>query len=192
MPTRAEDVDPKALINPSSGLLARNPSHIGIAETAEDQSDIVRAIKGAGRHKELAHLTYEDKDNLPMFPGILRIREMAPEQVENFCKNLMRARPNIFRIHIKLGEYPSNSEIRTKDIEKLSSHQPRHHIDVGEAISKVLCDPNNRIVELNYLVTNTTPGQFNAEGRAAAATEEEYKNDKFFKPEIIIEYFPNN
>ncbi len=187
-----QEFDPNTLINPSSGLFARNPSHASVAETAEDQADIVKAIKGAGRQREILHLEYKDKENLPMMPGILKIRGMSEEQLEGFCKNLMRSKPNIFRVYLKLGDYPSAKEINNNNIQQMGSNKQRMHTDVGLAISKVLADQTNNIVELNYLVTNSEPGQFNSVGRAAATTEEEYQNDEFFQPEIIIEFFPNS
>ena len=185
-----ENFNPNSVRNPSSGLLGRNPTHIDLASYAEDQSDIVKAIKDTGVKR--MQITYEyadiDPTNPPPLMGITKIRTMSTESAQKFCKNLMRARPNIFKLHIKLGDYPKAKRINDGKVRVLSSNRPRFHTEIGEKLGDIISDPNLRVTEVLYVVHNADPGYFNATAEVYGTTDEEYADDKLFKPIISFEF----
>jgi len=185
-----EKLDPNALINPSSGLFSRNPTHAGVAEYAEDQSDIVKAIKESGIQRKMVTYNYADYDptDPPPLVGITKIREMKPESAQNFFKNLMRSKPNIFKMHIKLGEYPSVRRLNSGKIQALTTNKPRFQTELGVLMGDIMTDPSMRVTEIRYVVNNADPGTFNTSAEVYGTTEAEYKNNKLFKPIISFEF----
>jgi len=182
--------NPDAIINPSSGLYARNPSHITEATYAETQSDIVNAIKESGVKRMTIRYDYSDvdmKDPLPLM-GILKVREMTVESAENFCKNLMRSRPNIFKVDIKLGNHPNARRIDNVKTRLLNSHRARFHTEIGEKMGQVLADKTLHVTEIRYVVYNADTGYFNAAAEVYGTSAEEYENDDYFSPTINFEY----
>jgi hypothetical protein len=185
-----ENFNPNAMKNPSSGLYGRNPTHQELADYAEDQSDIVKAIKDSGTKRMRVSYDYSDMDkaNPPPLAGVLNIRSMTTEQAQQFCKNLMRTRPNIFKVEVKLGDYPSARPIQNGKTRLLNSNKARFHTELGDKIGDILTDSNMLVTHLVYTVHNAEPGYFHATGQVFGTTEEEYKNDLFFKPTINFEF----
>lgn len=187
-----ENFNPDANINPSSGLMVNNPSHKEEAQYASNQSELVKAISGAGsgvkRERTVYNYTNMDPENMPPMAGITKIRSMSEAQVINFCKSLMRTRPNIFRLHIKLGNYPHQQEMQNSKTNLLNSNEPRFHTEVGEKIGMVLADKTMHVTEIEYVVNNADPGLFSAIARVYGVPEEEYNDDKLFAPTIGFEF----
>jgi len=183
-------IDPNAIINPSSGLLARNPTHIEEAKDALDQSDIVNAIKDTGVKRLKLKFDYgvmDPKSPLPL-AGILKIREMSEQEAQGFCRQLTRTRPNIFQIHIKLGNYESVQKLDNYKTRTLDSNKPRFHTEVGEKMGIILADRNMRVCEIKYTVSSIELGRFNASAEVFGTTLEEYEDDERFSPTIALEY----
>lgn len=182
-------IDPNALHNPSSGMLVRNPTHVEIAERAEDQREIVNAIKDAKAAWQKAIYDYSDRGRIPGLPGVLKIREMNEPNMLGFCMTLMRTKPNITGIHLKLGEYPSARPYSGTRVVRLQSIKPRNPTEVAEDMAALLADKSLHVVEMEYKVNSATPGNFSATATAKVANSDEYANDELFKPVLEIEYF---
>ena len=185
-----QDHDPDAIINPSSGLYARNPSHITEAKYAEDQSEIVKAIHKSGVKRMTVLYDYsviDMKAPLPLM-GILKIRDMPVESAIRFCQSLMRSRPNIFKVHIKLGNHPSKQRIDNSKTRLLNSSKARFNTEVGEKMGELLADRSLRITEIKYAVHNADAGLFNSTVEAYGVTEAEYLDDALFSPIIEFEF----
>jgi len=182
----------KAPRNPSSGLATRNPTHMFEADRARTQSDIVKSIKARdpGKQGEIVWLYDEaTRKNGPVpMSGILKIRDMDDKAIEGFCKSLLRTRPNIYKLHIVLGDYPNKKDVSSPKVRALYSREPRFPSNVAEDIAMVLSDRRLNIVELLYEVTNTEPGTFSSYCKAYGVTQEEYEDDTLFSPAIRIEF----
>jgi hypothetical protein len=125
--------------------------------------------------------------------GFTKIREMGPESIEKLMKSLMRFRPNIFKVHIKLGSYPNARRIDNSKTRMIGATKPRFHTEVGEEIGKCLSDPQMLVTDLLYVVHNSEAGSFYSTGEVwGVPTQEEYLNDELFEPTVEIEYFPNH
>ena len=185
-----EKLSSKTLLNPSTGIFIRNPTHVEIADEAKTQSDIVDAIKESGVKKMTVVYEYSDidKSNPPPLVGILNIREMEQEEAQKFCKSLLRSRPNIFKIHIQLGEYSNQKRVGSRSLNTLNSNHPRFSTEVAEKLGIVLTDSSLNITELIYTVTNTDPGYFQTTVEAYGVSEKEYKDDQTFNPIIGLEF----
>jgi len=182
--------DPNAVRNPSTGLFARNPTHIKEAQYASDQSDIVKAIKDTGVKRMIVTYNYAEIDNknLPPLMGIRKIREMTTESAIKFCQSLVRSRPNIFRIHVKLGDYPGAKRVDNGKTRLLNSSKPRFHTEIGEKMGDILADRNLNVTEIKYIVHNADPGYFSATAEVYGTSKEEYHDDQFFAPMIEFEF----
>jgi hypothetical protein len=193
MPILPNGVKPEEVMHPT-GILYKNPSHIREAEKAANQSEIVKAILGAKRQRITEKLTYKDKpDSQLVLPGVSKIREMGPEATEKLMKALMRFRPNIFKVVISLGNYPSARKIENGKTRAIGSSKPRFHTEVAEEIAVCLSDPSMLVTHVVYTVHNSDPGSFYATGEVyGVPTQEEYLNEDFFEPTVEIEYFPNH
>lgn len=178
------------VINPSSGLFARNPTHIEEANEADDQDEIVKAIKGSNAKRMRVVYTYGDVDpkNPIPFMGITKIREMPEESAIQMCKNIMRNRPNIFKMNIKLGNYPSTRRIDNIKTRALNSDKQRYPTEVGEKFGELLSDPSLHVVEISYRVNTMSNGIFSTSAEVFVTNDEEYQDNKFFSPTIEFEY----
>lgn len=183
--------DPNAIINPSTGLFARNPTHINEAMRADDQTAIAKAVKGTGRALQHVRLTYEDPKNPEAMPGIYHIRGMRSDEVEALCKSLLRWKPNIFMLDLCYGDYPNMVEVHHPKVQALSGNAPRFHTDVAVVLAEVISDRTLNIVRVRYQVTNTEPGRYTAVASAWQTTADAYVNDKYFNPTVDIDFFPN-
>jgi hypothetical protein len=187
-----KEFDPNAVRNPSSGLFGRNPTHQEVAEYAKDQSSIVKAINASGKGVQRMRVTYDYYDMDPASPppmaGITDIRSMSLERAQQYCKTLMRSRPNIFRMEIKLGDYPSQRRVDNIRTRMLNSDEPRFHTELGDKIGEILADKTMLVTHLVYTVHNAEPGSFHATGEVFGTTEAEYFDDENFKPSINFEF----
>jgi len=194
--TMAEEVkefDQDAVINPSSGIYARNPTRVELTNRAEDQDEIVKAIKGARRTKQTVRLTYEDKKQPPALPGVIHLRKMEEPAIIRLCQSLMRMKPNIFKIHIKLGNYENQQAVHNGKTRDLGANKQRFYTEIGSIMGSILADRTLNVTELVYTVHDVNPGLFNASGEVyGGVSDEDYDNDKLFDPIIEIVYFPNS
>lgn len=174
-----------------TGVFFRNPTHMREADRASDQSEIVKAIRGAGRRRVTEVFTYEDKKSPDCMPGALYIRSMDEDGLRQFFRSLMRVRPNIFKIHIQLGKYDKMQPILDPKIHAIGAQKPRFPSEIAEELAEAFSDNRFRICELLYVVHSSDPGNFNSTCEAYGTTEEEYADDKKFDPKILIEYFEN-
>jgi hypothetical protein len=187
-PVTPKKVDPDAMHNPSTGVLVRNPSHVEVAERAEDQRQIVDAIKASGATWQKAIYDYSDRSRIPGLPGALKLRDMNEPNMLGFCATLLRAKPNITGILVKFGDYPSAREYTGPKVSRIRSHQPRPPSEIAEYFASLLSDPTLHVVELRYTVNNAAPGNFESIATAKVANPDEYDDERLFEPRIEIEY----
>jgi hypothetical protein len=183
--------NPNSNLNPSSGLFGRNPTHVDIANEAANQDEIVKAIKGSGAKEGQVTWYYDKVDpdiGAPPCSGITKIRNMSESEVEGFCQNLMRTRPNIYRLHLILGKYPNKRKIDNPKTNQLSSRKPRFPREIGNKLATVLSDKSLYTTEIIYTVHNTEPGFFNATAEVFGVSEADYYNDELFSPAIRIDF----
>lgn len=185
-----DDVKPEEVIHPN-GTFFRNPSNKVIRDRAKDQTSIVENIKGSTRKRTTEVLQYRPQDEPFKMPGVLKLRSLTEEQIRDMFKSLMRLRPNILKLHIKLGEYPSFRPIRDRKVDQLGSSEPRFSEELAEDFATLLADKRLLVTEVIYTVHTADQGNFSSTCEAYGVTEEEYKNDKLFTPAILLEYFPN-
>lgn len=186
-------IDPNAMYNPSSGMLTRNPTHVEVAETADDQQEIVNAIRDMRVKHMKSIYDYTDYDPespslIPGLPGLLALRDMGENDMLGFCRTLMRTKPLITRIYLKYGDYDYKREYRGGKIQKLQSHKPRHPTEIAVFISDLLSDNSLNIVELEYKVNSAGTGNFHSMGTAYGTNDASYKDKSLFKPYLEIEY----
>lgn len=180
-------INPEDKYNPSSGMLVRNPSHEEVAARANDQREIVAAIKESKANWQKAVYDYSDPSRIPGLPGILKVRSLDEKNLLGFCLSLMRAKPNITGISLKLGDYENATEVRGGRINNLHSLQPRNPSDVAKDLADLFMSSN--IVEFNYTINSAKIGSFSATATAKEVDDETYKDDSLFKPYLEIEYF---
>jgi hypothetical protein len=189
--TLPNDVKPEDVMHPN-GTYFRNPSDKTLRDRAQDQTAIVDSISGGNNRKKTTEVfQYRPQDEPFTLPGVLKLREMNSEQIKAFFKNLMRVRPNILKVHIKMGEYPSSRPLRDRKIDQIGSSEPRYSAELAEDLKEVFSDKRLMVVELIYTVHNADAGNFSSSCEAYGVTAEEYENDEFFKPALLIEYFSN-
>ena len=187
-----DDVDPKDVMHPKTGLFFRNPSNLDLRNRAETQSQIVKELTEAKRTRQVKVFTYTEDDMPFVLPGILKIRELEKEQLEGLFKSVIRIRPNIFKIHIKLGEYSEQKPIINNKVSRIGSSEPRHLADVAKDLADVFADKRFLVTELIYSIHSAELGNFSSSCEAWGTTEKQYENNKLFNPGVLIEYFLNH
>lgn len=184
------DIDKDAVLNPSNGIFARNPTRLNITANADSQQEIVTAVMGAKQRTDTIVYDYSniDKSDPPPMAGILSIREMTEKQLNGFFKTLMRSKPNIIRLHLKLGEYTNKSRVNNNRSGLLNSSKQRFHTEVAERMADVFDDHTVNVVEVMYTVNNENPNYFSATAEVYSVPREDYDNDELFAPKIGIEH----
>lgn len=185
--TDSNKIDPNSKYNPSSGMLVRNPSHEDVSERARNQREIVDSIRESKANWQNAIYDYSDPSRIPGLPGMLKIRELDEKNMLGFCLTLMRAKPNITGITLKLGDYEGATEVRGQKILRLHSRVPRNPSEIAEDLADLLFSAN--VVEFEYKVNNAKTGEFDAVATAKEVDDEQYKDNSRFKPRLEIEYF---
>lgn len=176
----------KDAINPETGICFRNPSHFDEAEKAENQKEIVEAVKQAQRTRQTVQYDYEDKMEVKKMPGVFHLREMDADNLTGFFKALLRAHPKTIGIHLSLGEYPSAKLYNGPAMRDLNANRLKTTHERAEELSKLFLEAN--VTELRYAIDAVGPGRIEMTVEAAVANEEEYKNDKLFKPRLSVEF----
>jgi len=180
---------------PKTGILVRNPTHINEARNAQDQREIIDALNESRANRLHAIYDYSKYNpkipsTFPGLPGLLKLREMGDNEIRGFCASLMRVKPNIIGVILKLGNYENVSQYTGSRIDQLSKfNRPRNPTEVAIDLAALLSDKSLRIVEIQYFVNAASPGNFSVEAKAVATTQEEYNDDKRFCPYLEIEYF---
>lgn len=186
-----QTIDPDALRNPSDGIIARNPTRLSITANSDDQQEIVDNVMGNNNNMtDILVLDYSNIDKSDPLPlsGITKIREMNEKQLIGFFKSLMRYKPNIIKLHLKLGEYPNKARVNNSRTALVNSNKQRMHTEVAERIAAVFDDQNANVVEILYTVNNRDQNYFSAQAEIYGVSSEDYDNDKFFAPAIGIEH----
>jgi len=185
------NVKPEDVMHPT-GVFFRNPTHVDEANDAADQSQIVKAIKGAKRERATQVLKYDEESKPWVLPGFSKVKDLNEVEMAGLLKSLMRYRPNIFKVHIKLGEYPSARQIINHKTKKIDSYEPRFYTEVGERIADVLADKTLNVTEIIYTVHNSDIGAFSASAEVFGFAEDsEYEDEDLFTPAVLVEYFSN-
>jgi len=186
-----KDVKPEDVMHPT-GVFFRNPTHMEEADMAQSQNQIVKALTAAKREQITEVLSFTEESKPWTLPGFVNIREMDELQCEQLCRTMMRYRPNIFKVHIKLGNYVNAKPIKTLKTRNLSSLEPRFHTEVAKKMSDVLSDRSLNVTEIIYTVHSAEPGNFRAVSEVfGMVDDEDYENDELFTPGILIEYYSN-
>lgn len=183
-----KSINPDAKYNPSSGLQVRNPTHERVADSADDQREIVETIKQARAKRMKAVYDYTNPKLLPGLPGLIKIREMTEEDILGFCRTLMRAKPNIIGIELSLGNYPDAKECRSNKLAALNSRKPRNPTEVAADVAELFNDATLNIVDFEYKINSATPGLFESVAKARVVSDESYADDSNFHPRLEIEY----
>ena len=183
---KAEDV-----IHPT-GIFSRNPTDLETRNRATDQSDIVKELTLSGRGKIVEVFEYLPQDIPHTLPGVLKIRTMVEEDMKNFFKSVMRIRPNIFKLHIKLGEHTNLRPSYDRKVTNIASQAPRWATEIGLDMAQLFLDKRLNVVEMIYTIQNAAVGTFSSTCEVFTTTDEEYNDDKLFNPGIIIEYYQNS
>jgi hypothetical protein len=177
-----------------NGLYAQNPTHIIEAANSLDQNEIVKQVLGSSsgvQHKSLVidyHPFLMGQKKMIELPGITKIREISEEDGIELGRSLMRYRPGVFSLIIKLGEYTSKKRIENAKTRQLDAFRPRFNTEIGEKIGDVLVDRTLRVVELKYIVITNKENAFEARAEVYGTTEEEYADDSKFSPILRLEY----
>lgn len=189
-----ETIDKNSVRNPSTGIYARNPTRLDVTEDAESQQEIANAIKGIGQTIGIAQYDYSTmhkSDPLPL-AGVLHLREMELEQLQAYFKTVMRYRPNIIKIHIKLGEYENKRKINNSRTSLLNANKQRYATDIANIVADIFDDHASNVVELVYTVNNTDPAYFSTSVEAYGVSQEDYNNDELFAPALGMKYIEVN
>jgi hypothetical protein len=178
-------------MNPSTGILYRNPTTEDASARSDNQSEIVKHILGSGK-KVMTEIFEPDSVN-GVLPGLKKIREMPEEVLAKFFLTMFKTRPNIFSVHIKLGDYPDSKEIRknNKLLSALQITKQTEHREIAASFAELFADRNLNVVELQWELKSSAPGNFYVEVSALGTTEENFSDDELFSPAIGVEYFPN-
>ena len=117
---------------------------------------------------------------------------MDKESLIVLGRNLMRYRPNIFKVSIVLGpEYPQEEvrRLETREARELVLSEPKDQTYIGERIGALLA---NQAISIRFEIISGKLGQFATECEAYAVQNNEvYKDDSLFTPVVIVEYYPN-
>jgi hypothetical protein len=189
-------MDPNEKFNPpDSGIYVRNPSHVIEAKNAEDQREIVNAIREirASHMKAIYdYSTYDPKipSTFPGLPGLLKLRTMTENEIRGFCATLMRTKPNITGMHLYLGkEYTTKKEYSGIRVNALKSNKPRNPTEIAADMAALLSDKSLCVIEIQYIVNAASPGNFNTDAKVFVCSAEEYADDKKFCPYLEVEFF---
>jgi hypothetical protein len=174
------------------GIFWRNPTHIYEGEKASDQSEIVKAIKGINKKVQKETIRFGEDVRSVVLPGFEHIRDMPKEELQSLCKNLMRYRPNIFKVSIVLGpSYPKENvvKVENREVTELFLDTPQDQTFVGERLGNLLYA---KAISIRFEVTGAKRGEFSSECEVYALDNDEtYNNDEYFEPVVVIEYYPN-
>lgn len=178
------------------GIFYRNPTHLEEAERALTQSDIVKQVNQSRRGRQHELFEYTEEKESRYLPGTIKIREMvrAGEPVEEnaidpligYFNSFLKVRPSIYMARIRLGDYPSQQEVKNRYVTRVGSTNPRSYKDISKSIAELFRAHN--IVDFAYVVESATPGKFSSRAFAFETTDPEYDNDQYFNPIVEIEY----
>ena len=184
-------IDKDAIRNPADGIIARNPTRLEITKNSESQKEIMEAVMGV-TYAPTDTVVYDyssiDREDPPPMAGVLKIREMSESQLKGFFKSLMRSKPNIVKMQLKLGEYQNKSRVINSRAALLNSNKQRFHTEVAERLADVFADHTVNVVEVIYKVNNKDQNYFSATAEVYSVPSEDYNDDKLFAPAIGIEY----
>lgn len=197
--TTPDDIkNPDGLVNPSSNMIARNPTRIDLSNEADDQREIVDAIKESQAKRMKVIYEYkrlEDNEDgterweFSGLPGLVKIHEMNEDQLVEFCRTLMRCKPNITGVSLTLGEYENLRPYSGPKINKLNFRKPRYPTEVAEDWASLLGDKTLCVVKVDWQVKSAGAGAFETIGHAWVTDSEQFEDRDKFAPTLEIEYF---
>jgi len=188
-----DKVDPDARVNPSTRLIARNPTRMEISD-ADNQREIVQQIKDMRAKRKKILYQYEQDENgnweYSGLPGTIAIRKLEEEELAEYFRTLMRSRPNIIGIELSFGEYEDARQYTGKLIDKLRFSKPRNPTELAEDMAALFSTktPEVNVVKLNWKINSANAGNFYTEATAYYTSKENYEDDKKFSPSIMIEH----
>jgi hypothetical protein len=178
------------IFNPSTGMLYKNPSHLEEALRASNQTELLKMLSDRGRQKLTETFKFDEGRQL-FLPGFKRFLELEFEEVQGLMNSLMRSRPNIFKVHIRLGDYPTGKRVENRNIRALHLVAPQPPSEIGKLLANAIFDKNDRVVELLFSCSSIDSGNFHADCTAVGTTKEEFEDKELFKPIVEISYFQN-
>jgi hypothetical protein len=171
----------------------RNPSLVGKADDVDNQQELVQKLMAEKKASGEITFEYTDESKPCSFPGFAKIRDLKKSQLTGLFNSVLRYKPNIIQLHIRLGHYPNAKQLHSVALNECGASKPRWPRDIAPKFANVFSDPNKKIVEFIYVVSNAEPGNFRAHAQAMyVETEEEYRNEEYFEPAIGIRYFVPN
>jgi hypothetical protein len=186
-------IDPNTMVNPSSNMIARNPTRVDLSKDADDQREIVSAIKDAQARRMKVFYEYKHLEDgsweFTGLPGLIKFHEMSDPELVEFCRTMMRCKPNITGIELSLGKYNDIKEYTGPKIGKLNFRKPRYPTEVAEDWASLIGDKALRVVKVQWQIKSAGPGAFECIGKAWTTSEDEYNDKEKFSPSLDIEYF---
>lgn len=175
-------------INEATGHYYKNPTRLEITEMAENQQEIVDAMKGTYEFG-VEEYHYNDGDPAPKpLMGITKIKEMNEEEITEFFKTLFRYRTHITSLHLSLGNYPGKKKISNNKTNALNGKKRRLHSELAKLIADIFNDGGRNIVEIKYTISKD-PKNFYTRFEIYETNDKEYENEELFQPAFGIEYF---
>jgi len=173
------------------GIFFRNPSHVEEASFSETQGDIVDALVGVDQPISEVTLQYTDNDKPWSLSGFTKIRTMSVEDIEGLFNSLMRYRPNIFSIHIVLGDYEKKQKpLNSNKLRALQPTKQQFASEIAQKLADLFNDKSYLVTELIFKINNVN-GKIVGSCKAAYVEEEDYKNNDLFNPAVRLEFYTN-
>ena len=181
------NLNKKSMDERMNGMMFRNPSHINEAEESDDQRQIVDSLTKMGQKRVVEHYTFEDRTEVKGFPGVFDIRGLDKDNLKGLFTAILKSKPNIISVHLKLGDYPHVKKYTGQEMGPLNDNKPRWPSEQAEKFAELFANQN--VAEIRYAVHEATPGNLRVLTEATVTEyREEYVDDELFKPELAIEY----
>lgn len=194
---------PSQIFNKSTGLLKRNPSHLVEAESARNQTDIVRAIQGhPGKKKCDIEIDYneEKKKTTSRFPGFYWFldenNKRSFDTIKNTFTSVLRFRPTVIQVQTSLADIDPTlmKELNHPKVRAVGHAAPRPAKETAEKIADLLADDTLNVVSLDYAIVSSSDQIFAAEARAWVTDEpiilhpQEEEEEANYSPFLKITY----
>lgn len=175
-------------INDATGHYYKNPTRLEITEMAENQQEIVDAMKGTYEFgTEQYHYNDGNPEPKPLM-GITKIKEMNENEIIQFFKTLFRYRTHITSLHLSLGNYANKRKVSTNKTNALNGKKKRLHSELATLIADIFNDGSRNVVEIKYMISKD-PKNFYTRCEIYETSDAEYENEELFQPAFGLEYF---
>lgn len=186
---------PKNKLNESideHGIFFRNPTHVEEANFSTSQGGLVKALVGSKHPRSKKILQYNEEDKPWSLSGFKKIRTLSTDNINGLFNSLMRYRPNIYSVHIVLGDYQNQKPLNSTKVQLLQLTEPRFASEIAQKLADVFTDQSYHVTELLFTINNAETGNFNTSCEAFYVEKEEYENDDLFNPAVKIEFWTND